>query len=249
MDMYIKIWYGVYKMRKITTLIIFLGIIPLYIFSQSKKTLVFSTYLQDLGEVRSGASVTAEFYYTNRTDSILTIKKLHRTCGCTIPKITKRVLKPGEYGKVVVKLKTKNHKGIIQQPVYFETDPPITPRPQIVVKVKAIPDVYLAPSVIFIPKISKDESVVKIAKVVSEVYTNFKIINMSYNTNNIKIKTRRYRDTKKNLSGYILEINFTLNEPVKKYFNEKIKIETTINKGKPLTLIIHGYIRKSSPKK
>lgn len=236
-------------MKKITLLTIFILIMPLYIICKSEKTLVFNTYLQDLGKVRSGESVTAEFYYTNRTDGILTIKKVHRTCGCTVPKITKRVLKPDEYGKVVVKLKTKNRKGVIQQPVYFETDPPITPRPKIVVKVKAIPDVYLDPSVIFIPKIAKGESVVKITKVLSEVYTNFEIINMNYNPNNIKIKTKNYRDTKKNLYGYILEINFKLSKPVIRYFNERIRIETSINKGKPLTLIIHGYIRKKSSKK
>ena len=49
-----------------------------------------------LGEVRSGATVTHRFTLTNRGSTELVISEVRAECGCTVPKLEKRRLQPGE---------------------------------------------------------------------------------------------------------------------------------------------------------
>jgi hypothetical protein len=49
-----------------------------------------------LGDVRSGAAVTHRFTLANRGAAELVISEVRAECGCTVPKLEKRRLQPGE---------------------------------------------------------------------------------------------------------------------------------------------------------
>lgn len=60
----------------------------------------------DFGHVDEGARVQHVFKITNSGDSELVLQQPYATCGCTLPKITKRKLAPGETTDLIVVVDT-----------------------------------------------------------------------------------------------------------------------------------------------
>lgn len=66
----------------------------------SKTTLNF-------GDVEKGKHVKSTVMYTNNGQSDLIIRKVSSTCGCTVLKTQKDVIKPGKSGKLLITLNTE----------------------------------------------------------------------------------------------------------------------------------------------
>jgi len=56
----------------------------------------FEEELFDFGTIKEGEIVTKEFRFTNVGDSILLIKDVKTSCGCTVTEWPKGIIKPGE---------------------------------------------------------------------------------------------------------------------------------------------------------
>src|SRR5579883_1977270 len=52
----------------------------------------------DFGTVDRGVWLKHKFTLTNTGDAPLTLSRTYATCGCTVPKLTKNKLAPGETG-------------------------------------------------------------------------------------------------------------------------------------------------------
>lgn len=65
----------------------------------------------DFGSIVQGEVVTHTFYFRNIGTEDLIIKDLIPDCGCTQPKIDKKILKPGEEGFVEVIFDSKGWQG------------------------------------------------------------------------------------------------------------------------------------------
>lgn len=65
----------------------------------------------DIGEVESGKIVDVEFKFENAGDSILIIKHIAASCGCTAAKLEKKKYEPGEKGTISVKFNTRGVNG------------------------------------------------------------------------------------------------------------------------------------------
>ncbi len=209
----------------------------------SKEKIVFNTESYNFGKLSQHQKVSTVFYYTNKSNKIINIKKVHTTCGCTVPEISKKRLKPKEKGKIKVTFNTGSFKGKVIKTIYFETDPPILPYPKINIKATIIPDIYLEPEILSILKISRSKPLKKKVKILSGKFKNFKIKNITYNKEYMKIITKRYIDTNQNLFGYIMEITIYPDKIKTSYLNEEIKIKTSIKSSKYLSLFIYGYIQ------
>jgi len=72
--------------------------------------------------VKEGAVATHDFVLQNNSAKTLNIKDVTTSCGCTVSKISKKVLTPGESAAVAVKFDTKSYKGDVKQFVYVNTD-------------------------------------------------------------------------------------------------------------------------------
>lgn len=79
-------------------------------------------YAWDFGTVKEGEILTYIFILKNGSASVLTIKDVNTSCGCTASQVEKKVLSPGESTPLEVKLDTKGYSGSIQQFVYVYTD-------------------------------------------------------------------------------------------------------------------------------
>jgi hypothetical protein len=76
----------------------------------------------DFGSVQEGLTLKYIFALRNNTLKTLNIKAISSSCGCTISKIRKRVLVPGELTTIEVSFNSKGYSGPVQQYVYVHTD-------------------------------------------------------------------------------------------------------------------------------
>jgi hypothetical protein len=88
-------------MRYFLTALAFLVLV-----SNVQAQLHFPQARADMGEVRSGVPLTQRFAYVNSGPHVIQITEAKATCGCLAPRLSQRVLKPGERGEVVLEVNT-----------------------------------------------------------------------------------------------------------------------------------------------
>ena len=64
--------------------------------------IVFESVVHDFGEVGPRTKNTCEFKFSNTGSALLKIGKIHATCGCTVPQLSKEEYVPGESGVITV---------------------------------------------------------------------------------------------------------------------------------------------------
>ena len=76
----------------------------------------------DFGKVGHGKDARHVFALKNTTQKELKIKDVNTSCGCTVPQLKKRELRPGESTPLEVKFKSKGYSGAVTQYIYVNTD-------------------------------------------------------------------------------------------------------------------------------
>ena len=95
-------------MRKI---ILILGVMVLSQLLLADATITFKETEVNFNETESGTVLDLNFEFENTGDSMLIIKNISTSCGCTIPKIEKKEYQPGEKGVIPVKFYTAGYSG------------------------------------------------------------------------------------------------------------------------------------------
>ena len=90
---------------------------------QPKITL--SSELWDFGEVLYGDAPQQKFTIKNEGDADLIIDRVRGSCTCTVPKLTTKLLKPGESTEVTVNFNTKKRQGKISTVVQVSSNDPL----------------------------------------------------------------------------------------------------------------------------
>lgn len=83
---------------------------PALAITKSRSALVFATYLYHHGDepVRLDSTLESEFRFRNDGPLPVEFGEIERSCGCMNPRLTKKVLQPGEIGSLVVPIQTIN---------------------------------------------------------------------------------------------------------------------------------------------
>jgi len=71
----------------------------------------FEEMSHDFGKIIQGEKVTYAFKFKNTGNAQLIISDVSTSCGCTVPKYTKKPLKPGETGVLNVTFDSENRRG------------------------------------------------------------------------------------------------------------------------------------------
>lgn len=86
--------------------------------------LIFAENTHDFGSVKEGDKVDYTFKYKNTGKSVLEIKEVKTSCGCTAALISDKLLEPGKEGTLKVELDTKGRSGKMSREVtVISTDP------------------------------------------------------------------------------------------------------------------------------
>lgn len=76
----------------------------------------------DFGQVKEGLILKHDFLLKNESEKLLKITGTNTSCGCTLSKVEKNTLSPGEETLIEVKFNSVGYYGPIEQYVYVNTD-------------------------------------------------------------------------------------------------------------------------------
>lgn len=125
-------------MKKILMLL-FVSLTYIGVSAQEKVAKIeFKSNEIDYGEIARGSDGVRVFEFTNTGNAPLIITEATSSCGCTVPKIPKDPIMPGETGQIQVKYDTQR-VGPIRKTIMVTSnaDKPKTP---LKIKGKVLPD-------------------------------------------------------------------------------------------------------------
>ncbi len=100
--------------------------------------LTFDKTLYDFGNIKKGDKVTVDFKLTNTGKSDLNIRKVKANCGCTVSKLERDTLKPGESATLEVTFNSAGRRGIQQKSVNIFSNDPTAPTRRLIIKGKIL---------------------------------------------------------------------------------------------------------------
>lgn len=76
----------------------------------------------DFGKIEEGRVVSHTFVLRNDSAKTLRIKQIASSCGCTVSKVRRKRLRPGEATGIEVSFNSKGYSGPVRQFIYVHTD-------------------------------------------------------------------------------------------------------------------------------
>lgn len=105
------------------------GLKPVVISVYDPPRIYAESRVRDIGSVETDSKVPATFVIYNKGGKNLRISDVQTSCGCTLAKITKRKVAPGDFTRVQVELDTSIKLGPVRKEItVFSNDPK---RPQL----------------------------------------------------------------------------------------------------------------------
>jgi cytochrome c biogenesis protein CcdA len=101
---------------------------------KTDETKIKDSFSWDFGEVKEGEVLKHDFLFKNSSANTLNIQDVNTSCGCTVSKIRKKILLPGEATSIEVQFDTKGYSGPTQQFIYVHTDSLDTPIFRFIIK-------------------------------------------------------------------------------------------------------------------
>jgi len=92
--------------------------------AKSPPHLSFNADHYDFGKVDEGVQLKHSFTIKNTGGSSLTIHNAYSTCGCTVPKLEKHLLKPGESTSLQVIIDTAMKQNVVTKTVFVNSNDP-----------------------------------------------------------------------------------------------------------------------------
>lgn len=102
-------------MKKLLVIMLFVSLLASFL--QAKSQIKFKETTINFGEIDSGAEVNVVFEFENTGDSVLIIKNVSTSCGCTSTQLAKLEYQPGEKGTIPVKFISKGYSGKITKTI------------------------------------------------------------------------------------------------------------------------------------
>lgn len=81
----------------------------------------------DFGKAAAGIILQHDFVLKNESGRTLKIIGINTSCGCTVSKVKKEMLAPGETTEIEVKFNTRGYSGAVRQFIFVNTDSPENP--------------------------------------------------------------------------------------------------------------------------
>lgn len=92
-----------------------------------KPHIVFSKLEHDFGVIKQEQIVKAIVSFENKGDSVLIIKNVEASCGCTGTRVDKMKLAPGEKGNLEISFNSGHYNGRVSRSIVIHTNDPANP--------------------------------------------------------------------------------------------------------------------------
>jgi len=90
--------------------------------AEGSPKILFEKTEHDLGRIVQGETVGYNFSFTNDGESALMILEAKASCGCTVPRYSKRPISPGESGSIEVVFDSSGRMGQQNKTVTIRTN-------------------------------------------------------------------------------------------------------------------------------
>lgn len=107
--------------------------------------ITFEKEICDFGEIGPNTKNNCEFKFRNTGKSILKIKKVQTTCGCTVADLDKLEYAPGESGVIKVSYKAGSQPGQVTKYIYVYIDDEKTSKFQLTLQAKTVLKIKFEP--------------------------------------------------------------------------------------------------------
>lgn len=107
------------KIKHISTIYLIIGIFCfLSIQSKAQNKIVFDKLVNDLGTFSEDSNPkVCTFKFTNYKTEAIAIAHVQSTCGCAVPKYTKKAIQPGESGEINITYNPQGRPGIFNRAI------------------------------------------------------------------------------------------------------------------------------------
>jgi len=95
--------------------------------SSGSPLIYFPETQHDFGKVNEGDKVNYTFRFVNKGESVLQIKDIKTSCGCTAALVSNDSVPPGQEGTIKVEVNTKNRSGKMSKTVTVQSNDPKDP--------------------------------------------------------------------------------------------------------------------------
>ncbi len=100
----------------------------------SAPKLFFPESEHDFGKVKEGKSVDYAFKFMNNGNSLLEIKSVNTSCGCTAAMPSSKKIEPGKEGTIRVEFDTTNRTGEVTRTIAVNSNDPEEPNKILIIK-------------------------------------------------------------------------------------------------------------------
>jgi hypothetical protein len=107
--------------------------------------ITFEKVVHDFGDIAPGSKNMCEFNFTNTGDSLLMIKDVTKSCGCTPYTLAKQQYEAGESGVLKVSYSAASHPGSAKKTLYVSSNDTTNPRIQLTIQANIKPKVSYEP--------------------------------------------------------------------------------------------------------
>ena len=201
--------------------------------------LTFNELVYDFGIAGPEEKITHTFEFKNTGSSTLEIYRYETSCGCLASIVSKKIIPPGDTGKIKVTFKTRRFIGKQEKAVEIYSNDPERPKLRLVVRGVIKKDVAVVPSGGNFGKVDKGQAVTKRISLLELSNNKLVIRKIDYNHAMFSIRTARFR--RENSRGIDVEITLKPEVPPGQV-NEVITVNTNLKKRPRIDIPVWAHV-------
>ena len=214
--------------------------------AQSGPKLVVEKKVIDLGNVPQGVVKDVEFELRNEGGSVLTIKSVRPTCGCTVADFDKEIPVDGT-GSVRAKLDTTGFKGAISKSILVMTDDLAVPTLTLAITAVVQPYIEVLPrALVRFNALQMEKAEQKVVLVGTERSGDFSVTGVETESDALEVSYRALGEGEriegKPDSQYEIVINLAKDAPVGP-ISSVVKVMTNAAEAKVVEIKVFGVLR------
>lgn len=103
------------------------GLKPVVVSIYEPPRIFAESRIRNIGSVETDSKIPSEFILYNKGGKPLRIKDVQTSCGCTVAKISKKVISPGDYSRLKVEMDTSIKLGKVRKTITVASNDPQRP--------------------------------------------------------------------------------------------------------------------------
>lgn len=213
---------------------------------QNPPQLVVDQKVIDLGEIPQGVVKDVTFTLRNEGGSVLTIRSVRPSCGCTVADFDKEI-QPGGTGEVRAKLDTSNFKTAISKSIHVMSDDPVNPTMTLVIKAVVEPVIDVLPrALVRFNALQKEKSVQKVVLAGTKLSGPFEVTGVTTDNDALKVSYKKLGEGEgiegKSGTQYEVTISLADDAPVGP-ISSVVTVHTTVEAAKDVEIKVFGVLR------